>query len=110
MTSSSLFLNDAGSNRQLLIRGEHVSAVELLRDKRIIVLHMSGGETLPLTNEESRQFLQHTHHHTQAKATEAGPEELIRRRANRAWRSAGKPEGNGVSFWLEAERALQQEK
>jgi hypothetical protein len=37
----------------------------------------------------------------------AGPsEELIRARAYYLWEQAGRPEGDGVQFWLEAEQEL----
>lgn len=35
-------------------------------------------------------------------------EEDIRLRAYRKWEAAGKPEGDGVQFWLEAEQDLSQ--
>ena len=34
----------------------------------------------------------------------------IRHRAYRKWESAGKPTGDGISFWLEAEQELLQGK
>ncbi len=33
-------------------------------------------------------------------------EETVRIRAYQKWETAGKPHGNGVQFWLEAEREL----
>jgi len=33
-------------------------------------------------------------------------EDTVRRRAYGDWQAAGCPEGDGVEFWLEAERAL----
>lgn len=33
-------------------------------------------------------------------------EEAIRLRAFQKWEAAGKPQGNGVQFWLEAEQQL----
>jgi hypothetical protein len=33
-------------------------------------------------------------------------EEVIRLRAYMKWEAAGKPPGNGVNFWVEAEREL----
>jgi hypothetical protein len=35
-------------------------------------------------------------------------EETVRLCAYRKWETAGKPEGDGVNFWLEAERELSQ--
>ena len=33
-------------------------------------------------------------------------EELVRQRAYQRWEAAGKPDGDPVAFWLEAEREL----
>jgi hypothetical protein len=41
---------------------------------------------------------------------ESTTEEAIRRCAYRKWKTAGKPNGDGVLFWLEAERELAQTK
>jgi hypothetical protein len=38
------------------------------------------------------------------------PEEAIRLCAYRKWEVAGKPEGDGVPFWIEAEKELKQGK
>ena len=37
-------------------------------------------------------------------------EEAIRLRAHQKWESAGKPDGDGLQFWLEAEREISQGK
>jgi len=37
-------------------------------------------------------------------------DEAIRLRAYQKWENAGKPDGDGVDFWLEAERELSQAK
>jgi hypothetical protein len=37
---------------------------------------------------------------------ETRPEETIRIRAYEMWEKAGRPDGDGVYFWLEAEREL----
>ena len=34
-------------------------------------------------------------------------EEAIRERAHRKWEAAGRPAGDGLDFWLEAEREIQ---
>lgn len=34
------------------------------------------------------------------------PDEAIRTRAYQKWEEAGRPDGDGVAFWLEAEREL----
>lgn len=75
----------------------------------------------------------HKHHHKHATAAESGPTgptttqtavatganrhnaqvvsaEAIRLCAYRKWESAGKPGGDGVQFWLEAEHELVQGK
>jgi DUF2934 family protein len=36
------------------------------------------------------------------------PEAAIRQLAYRKWEAAGRPSGDGVNFWLEAERGLAQ--
>jgi hypothetical protein len=41
---------------------------------------------------------------------EPGPEEAIRLSAYQKWEAAGKPDGDGVNFWLEAEQELSQAK
>jgi Protein of unknown function (DUF2934) len=76
----------------------------------------------------------HKHHHQHATLTQAGPtgptttapaavapgdkessarlvsEDAIRLCAYRKWESAGKPTGDGIQFWLEAEQELVQGK
>jgi hypothetical protein len=34
------------------------------------------------------------------------PQDLVRARAYRKWELAGKPQGDGIRFWLEAEQEL----
>lgn len=36
--------------------------------------------------------------------TECNPHELIRNAAYHKWEAAGRPGGNGIDFWLEAEK------
>lgn len=36
------------------------------------------------------------------------PPEVIRQRAYEKWENAGRPDGDGLRFWLEAERELRQ--
>jgi hypothetical protein len=43
-------------------------------------------------------------------AVKAVPPEKIRLRAYQKWEAAGRPPGNGVNFWVEAEKELQQAK
>jgi hypothetical protein len=40
------------------------------------------------------------------KETSAISEDLVRERAYILWEAAGRPEGDGVEFWLMAEREL----
>ncbi|HEY8506417.1 MAG TPA: DUF2934 domain-containing protein [Gemmataceae bacterium] len=42
----------------------------------------------------------------QPAAAPAGSQEQIRRLAYQKWEAAGRPAGDGVSFWLEAEKEL----
>lgn len=46
----------------------------------------------------------------QAQAVKFVPEETIRLRAHQKWEAAGKPDGDGVQFWREAEREVSQGK
>ena len=50
---------------QLLIRNEHISAVEIKKEDQAVIVHLRGGQTLQLTHEQSRQFVHHikTHVH-----------------------------------------------
>ena len=48
---------------QVLIRNEHVSAVEIKKDDQSVTVHLLGGQTLRLTHEQSRQFVQHVKAH-----------------------------------------------
>jgi hypothetical protein len=36
----------------------------------------------------------------------AATEEEVRRRAYQKWEAAGRPDGDGIQFWLEAEQEL----
>jgi Protein of unknown function (DUF2934) len=46
----------------------------------------------------------------QAQAVKSVSEEAIRPRAHQKWEAAGKPDGDGLRFWLEAEREIAQAK
>ena len=48
---------------QVLIRNEHVSAVEIKKDDQSVTVHLLGGQTLHLTHEQSKQFVQHAKAH-----------------------------------------------
>jgi DUF2934 family protein len=58
----------------------------------------------------------HTHHHKRAASGDKVHQaplvaaEDIRLCAYRKWESAGKPTGDGIPFWLEAEQELAQGK
>ncbi len=58
-------LKDPVSEVQLLVRNDHVSAVEVDKEERSVTVHLLGGQSLRLTHEQSRQFLHHikTHMH-----------------------------------------------
>ena len=61
MVTGFIFLNDPGSKRQWLLRGDHISAAEVRREDGIVLLHLLNGEELLLTHEESKQFVHHAH-------------------------------------------------
>jgi hypothetical protein len=48
---------------QVLIRNEHVSAVEIQKEDQSVTVHLLGGQSLRLTPEQSRQFVQHVKAH-----------------------------------------------
>jgi hypothetical protein len=58
-------LKDAAAELQLLIRNDHVSAVEIKKDDQTVIVYLVGGQTIPLTHEQSAQFIHHikTHFH-----------------------------------------------
>jgi hypothetical protein len=62
-------LKDPATEVQLLIRNDHVSAVEISREgHHAAVVYLLGGQTLRLSHEQSKQFVQHikTHMHPTA--------------------------------------------
>jgi hypothetical protein len=61
-----LLLKDAATEVQLLIRNEHVSAVEIKKEDQAVIIHLIGGQTLHLTHEQSRQFVHHVKTHMHA--------------------------------------------
>ncbi len=63
-----VLLNDPGSQRQQLIRADHISAIQVNKSDRAITLVMLGGQELHLTKEESKQFLHWTKSHMQTGA------------------------------------------
>lgn len=56
-------LQDPTSEVQLLVRNDHVSAVEIKKGDQAVVVHLVGGQTLHLTHEQSKQFVQHVQTH-----------------------------------------------
>ncbi len=48
---------------QVLIRNEHVSAVEIKKEDQSVTVHLLGGQTLHLAHEQSKQFVQHVKGH-----------------------------------------------
>jgi hypothetical protein len=58
-----LLLKDPATDDQLLLRNEHISAVEIKKEDRSVTVHLAGGQTLHLTQEQSRQFVHHVKAH-----------------------------------------------
>jgi hypothetical protein len=48
---------------QVLIRNDHVSAVEIKKEDQSVTVHLLGGQSLRLTREQSREFVQHVKAH-----------------------------------------------
>jgi len=63
-----ILLNDPASQRQQLIRADHISAIQVSKSDRSITLFLLGGRELHLTHEESKQFLHWTKSHMHAGA------------------------------------------
>jgi len=59
-------LNDPANDVQLMIRNEHVSAVEINKDDQAVTVYLLGGQALHLNPEQAKQFVQHikAHMHT----------------------------------------------
>ncbi len=59
-------LQDPTTEVQLLVRNEHISAMEIKKEDQAVVIYLVGGQTLHLTHEQSKQFVHHvkTHLHT----------------------------------------------
>jgi hypothetical protein len=58
-----ILLKDPATEVQLLIRNEHISAVEVKKEDQSVILYLLGGQTLALTHEQSRQFIHHVKIH-----------------------------------------------
>jgi hypothetical protein len=52
-------LKDTATEVQLLIRNEHVSAVEIRKDDQSLIVYLQGGQVLHLTHDQSKQYLSH---------------------------------------------------
>jgi hypothetical protein len=63
-----VFLNDPASQRQQLIRADHISAIQVSKADRLITLQLVGGQELHLTHEESKIFRHWTKSHMQTGA------------------------------------------
>ncbi|MFL5242910.1 MAG: hypothetical protein ACJ8FY_12445 [Gemmataceae bacterium] len=62
-------LNDPASQRQRLVRDDHISSVEINKTDQVITLVLIGGQEIRLTHEESKQFMHHIKSHMPASAT-----------------------------------------
>ena len=58
-------LKDPATEVQLLVRNDHVSAVEIKKDDQAVVIHLVSGQALHLTHEQSKQFVHHIKNHMQ---------------------------------------------
>ncbi len=56
-------LKDSTNDTQLLVRDEHVSAVEVKKDDQSVAVYLVGGQVLHLTHEQSKQYVQHIKAH-----------------------------------------------
>ena len=63
-----ILLNDPASQRQQLIRADHISAIQVNKADRSITLLLLGGQELHLTHEESKQFRHWAKAHMQTAA------------------------------------------
>jgi hypothetical protein len=52
-------LKDPATEVQVLIRNDHVSAVEVKTVDHTVTVYLIGGQTINLTQEQSRQFIHH---------------------------------------------------
>jgi len=59
-------LKDPATEVQMLIRDDHVSAVEIKKEDQSVTIYLMGGQILHLTHEQSKQYIHHikTHMHT----------------------------------------------
>lgn len=60
---SFVLLKDPPSDVQLLIRNDHISAVEVKKEDHSVTVYLLGGQVLNLTQEQSKQFVHHVKAH-----------------------------------------------
>jgi hypothetical protein len=67
---SFVLLRDPASDEQMLVRNDHVSAVEVKKGDESVTVYLLGGQVLHLTHEQSKQFVHHvkTHMHPAPRA------------------------------------------
>jgi hypothetical protein len=58
-------LHDTATEVQLMLRNDHVSAVEIKKEDQSVTVHLVGGQILHLTREQSKQYVHQikTHMH-----------------------------------------------
>jgi hypothetical protein len=56
-------LKDPATEVQVLIRNDHVSAVEIKKEEQSVTIYLVGGQTLHLTHDQSKQFIHHIKGH-----------------------------------------------
>jgi desulfoferrodoxin (superoxide reductase-like protein) len=54
-----VLLKDPGADTQLLVRNDHISAVEVKKEDQAVTVYLRGGQTLHLTPEQAKQFVHH---------------------------------------------------
>jgi hypothetical protein len=59
-------VKDSATDVQLMVRNEHVSAVEIKKEDQSVSIHLMGGQTLHLTHEQSKQYVHHIKSHMHA--------------------------------------------
>jgi hypothetical protein len=59
-------LKDNATEVQMLIRNEHVSAIEIRKDDQSVIVYLMGGQVLHLTHDQSKQYLNHIKNNMQA--------------------------------------------
>jgi hypothetical protein len=62
-------LKDPTTDVQILVRNDHISAVEVKKDDQSVIIYLLGGQTMHLTHEQSAQFVRHVKAHLHTAAT-----------------------------------------